>query len=98
MFIAIALTLLGCKEVKMEKMDFVGRWREDDGAMIELRSDGSYTAKNINYNNYLPSKNVKNKRLNFHGLWNLGSRTNGDNTIELKSDNTYADNRIEEYI
>lgn len=91
----VIFTLLGCKEVKIETMDFVGSWKADDGAIITLNKDGSYTAKNVNYYNYFPSKSIENKRLNFHGTWNLGSRKNGDNIIELESDNTYADNGVE---
>lgn len=89
---AALFSFCSCGE-KMKDEDFVGAWKAPDGAMIELKSDGKFIARNIDFSmiRYAESEFI-NKQLSFEGKWYLSVT---QKMIELESESTYADYGIE---
>lgn len=72
--IGLSLLLFGCKEPKFNEDDFVGIWKAEDGAVIEIYYNGRCKATGLNYYNIYPFNEHKNRQLNFEGTWDF---TNG---------------------
>lgn len=90
--VAMLLSLLpqSCSDPEPKREDFIGVWKSDDGAVIELRIDGVYSAKQINYYNYDSEKEYENRRLDFTGRWEI---VNEEKKLRLKlqSNATFKD-------
>lgn len=80
---------LGCGTPELRNQDFVGLWKSEDGAVIELNEDGSYTAKQVDYYKAYSEKEFKNKRIDFSGRWSFVNSEK--KKLELQSDATYQD-------
>lgn len=91
-YIAIMLSLFlqSCSSPEAQTQDFVGLWKSDDGASIEFRADGSYTAKQVDYYNVYFEKEHKDKKLNFAGQWEIVNE-NKKTKLELHTDATFKD-------
>lgn len=83
--------LQSCGRSQPIREDFVGIWKANDGAIIELKKDGSYIAKRINYYKIYSDEKLKNERLDFTGNWELANRGNNGKTIILYSSSTFSD-------
>ena len=86
-----SVLLQSCNNSKPTEKDFVGLWKSNDGATIELKEDGSYSANQINYYNFFFDKELQNKTIDFTGTWSLIEARNGKRKVELKSNKTYQD-------
>lgn len=85
-------SFLSCGE-KMKDKDFIGVWRAEDGAIIELKSDGKFIARNIDFSKIEYAKSeLLNKKLSFEGKWHLSI---AQKMIELDGESTYADYGVE---
>ncbi len=71
-YIAVMLLfqlLFGCSHTKPERKDFIGTWKADDGATVQLKEDGSLIVNQINLSNiFFDNKNPANK-IDFTGKW-----------------------------
>ncbi len=70
---AILLPLLfhSCNSSAPKKNDFIGTWKADDGAVIEIYNNGKCKASRINYYKLHPFEKYKNELLSFEGTWNF---------------------------
>lgn len=87
-----SLSFSSCiKEPKYKS--FVGVWKAQDGAIIELNSDGKYSAQKIDFSKIKDTRpEFLSKRLNFEGEWHLNSKKR---IIELESESRFKDHGIE---
>lgn len=86
----LSLFLQSCSSPEAQKQDFVGIWKSEDGAVIDLKADGNYTAKQLDYYNVYLEKEHKGKKLDFAGRWKI---VNKDKKLrlELHTDATFKD-------
>jgi len=91
-YIAIMLSLFlqSCNSPEKKEQDFVGVWKSNDGAVIELGADGNYTATQIDYYNVYFEKEHKGKKFDFAGKWEIISESK-KSKIELHTDATFKD-------
>lgn len=91
-FVAIMLSLFfqSCGSAEVQRQDFVGIWKSDDGAVIELKADGSYVAREIDYYKIYFENEHKGKKLNFIGQWEIADE-NKKSKLELHTDATFKD-------
>jgi hypothetical protein len=90
MAVLLLLLFQNCSNPELRREDFVGTWKSNDGAVIELREDGSYSAKRINYYNYFSEVKYENKRFDFDGRWKILDHKKLKQ-LELQSDVTFKD-------
>lgn len=88
--IIIFFIVQGCSS-NMNQEDFIGIWKSTDGASIELKKDGTYLAKKVNYYNFYLDSGFLNKRIDFTGTWKLINKQKGNSTLQLNSNSTYID-------
>ncbi len=60
-----------CSSPKPQKEYFVGTWKADDGATVELYENGKCKVSGLNYYKIYPFEKHKNQQLNFDGTWDL---------------------------
>lgn len=87
---AMSVLLYGCYSPTPTKDDIKGRWYSADGAVIELRADGSYVAKQIDYNSIYLEKEYKGKKIDFVGKCEIISEDKKWK-LELYTDATFKD-------
>ena len=70
---AMLLPLLfqSCNSSAPQKNDFIGTWKADDGAVIEIYNNGKCKASRLNYYKLYPFEKYKNELLSFDGTWNF---------------------------
>lgn len=88
--ILLFLLLQSCNDPEPKSQDFIGVWKSDDGSVIKLKEDRTFTAKQINYYNYDSQNEYENRRFDFEGRWKIvtqGKRVR----LELNSDATFKD-------
>lgn len=85
----LSFFLQRCSSPEKKAQDFVGLWKSTDGAEIDLRADGSYKAKQIDYYKVQPEKGLENKKIDFAGQWKFSSE--GKAKIELQTETTFKD-------
>jgi hypothetical protein len=85
--IMFSLLLQRCNSPEKKEEDFIGVWKSEDGAEIELRADGTYVARRIGYYNIYTERSSKNKRIDFAGEWNV---VKGGTRLELQTEITFA--------
>lgn len=61
----------GCGNQKIEKNQFIGKWKSNDGASFILKRDGTCTLKGLNYFIISPFPANENKKLNCTGIWKM---------------------------
>ncbi len=88
--VLLSIVLNGCS-MNFKKEDFIGTWKSGDGAVIELKKDGSYIAKQINYNNIYPNEKLKKKRFDITGNWEIINNSKQENRLKLSSNATFSD-------
>nr|WP_315203941.1 hypothetical protein [uncultured Flavobacterium sp.] len=77
--------------MNLKREDLIGTWKSSDGSIIELKKDGSYIAKAINYNIFYPNKELEKKTFDFTGNWKIINNSEQDNKLELNSNATFSD-------
>lgn len=83
--------LIGCSNNQPKEKDFVGVWKSNDGAKIELYKNGTFKAKNIYYYNYDQNKKFKNKKFNFDGVWKLNFENKQGVKLDINSTKKFSD-------
>jgi hypothetical protein len=84
-FLLLSILFQGCSPPKPQQIDFVGVWKADDGATLELREDGAYNAKNIYYYHIYSHEEDENKKFDFSGTWELEERKDGKFKVNIRS-------------
>lgn len=87
---AMSVFLYGCYSPMPTKDDIKGMWYSADGAVIELKADGSCVAKQIDYNSIYLEKEDKGKKIDFVGKWEIISEDKKWK-LELYTDATFKD-------
>lgn len=79
-------------DTQISKRDLEGTWESNDGALIVLNEDGTYTVKGINYFLISGDKNFNGQKIDLTGKWHIGKTGNQEKkTVELISNLTYKD-------
>lgn len=73
-----------CNNSKPGREYFVGTWKANDGAIIELYDNGKCKAIGLNYYKIYPFEKYQNQLLNFEGSWNFTD--NGKPKLHLSYD------------
>lgn len=68
--IPILLLLIGCDNVDLKTIDFVGVWKSEDNSIIQLNEDGTCILSNLDKSIVSISKN-ENDKLTTIGTWKL---------------------------
>lgn len=90
--VMLLLQLLGCSSIKPERKDFIGSWKADDGATLELYDNGTCTIKNLNYRNIYSFKGDTTTILSVNGQWDFVSVKG-----ELQIDVSYSSGETYQY-
>lgn len=83
------------RQTELKKEQFTGSWESGDGAIIELREDGTYTARKLDFLAYCCYDEIEDTmRFDMEGDWRIMEE--GDRPIlKLSSNQTFEDYGIE---
>ena len=83
------------RPTELKKEQFTGSWESGDGAIIELREDGTYTARKLDFLTYCCYDEIEDTmRFDMEGDWRIMEE--GDRPIlKLSSNQTFEDYGIE---
>ncbi len=91
----LLLMIFNCCGKGFQREEFVGIWKSKDGAVIELKRDGTYIAKKINFNILYPKEQFIKEMPNNTGNWKINKSSDNIDCIVLNSNNTYGDYNID---
>ena len=87
--VIFANALQSCDGIHPKPKDFIGSWKSDDGAIIELEKDSSFIAKQVNLSNIFFDKDNRNIKIDFEGRWEFTTDYKKKKIIKINS-NKYS--------
>lgn len=82
-----SMFLFSCNSEKYKEEDFVGIWKSNDGAIIQLKSDFSFIANSLDFSKiYYPFYKCKNKKTDCIGKWKYTMNSQKERVIYVLCD------------